>query len=269
MFTLKSVWYEDAYLGMGEIVESEGRYISTSYNSKHDGYGAKIEIAPIEYTSWGDYGGGTVERANYNYITENYKALLEGNIIKPAHGHYNGHEMHMLACLLDSYNLSVEDIEQILSDNNLDTSLASEASSLLDDIDQLKNYPVICDESLHELEAELLDDAFGNYLTWDMMRVIENWYYHNEELNALELDILDIIDYDYDPENEDGQNKLAKHIINTYYEDYDMIWEDANGPYIDIDRLLAKDHVKAGIKKIVDKLIKKAVKNSIKNFWVD
>ena len=268
MFTLKSIWYEDAYLGMGEIAESEGEYISTSWNSKHDGYGDRIAIMPIEYTLWGDYVGGTVERANYEYIVENYEALIEGNIIKPAHGDYNGHEMYMLACLLDSYNLSVDDIEQILLDNNLDASLASEASSLLDDIGGLKNYPVICEDSLYQLESKLLDEAFNDYLTWDIMKAIENWYYHNEELDALNLDVLDIIESDYG-QNEDGQNELAKHIIYTYYDDYEAIYEDANGPYIDIDRLLAKKHIKKDVKKIVNKLIKKATKKHIKNFWVD
>ena len=266
MFTLKSIWHNDVYLGMGEIVPTESEYISTGWNSNHDGYGTKIEIAPIENTLWGDYAGSVESRSNYEYIMSTYKDLLDANIIKRAGGHYNASQLYILASLENGWNLSADDIEQILAENDLDNSLASEVSWLLYDLD---NNGVICEESLQELEAELLEEAFENYLTWDIMRVIENWYYYNEELNALELDILDIIDCDYDPENEDGQNELAKHIINTYYDDYDMVWEDANGPYLDIDRLLAKDHVKIGIKKIVDKLIKKAVKESIKTFWVD
>lgn len=98
-----------------------------------------------------DYSGGTVHRANYLIICEEYK---EEALVALLYGNYG------------TYAIAVS-LKGLLCGSD-------EAKKLIETLTKLQNYPVIDEEQLSQYEAELIDQAWDSWAKDDFVKLIEN-----------------------------------------------------------------------------------------------
>jgi hypothetical protein len=280
-YTLKELWYDVDDLWMNQVVSKESDYVSVPYSSNIDNYGTKIALWEIPYVAWGDYHNGTVERSNFEYLKSEYALLFDDHILKACYGGYNSQTVYMP---YDLYKLSdhEDDIMQWLKDNNHSIELTDEVMLLLDELRLLDNYPVFDEELLYSIEQDIFDESASDWITWEIMKHIDNWYDDHDDLDyVLKLTASELIDEVYkddqlkntarteqDSNNNNKQDMFTLDLLHKFYEDYEVIYEDAVSCYIDIDKLMSKERVKDYCMEIVDQLIYDATKDKVKNFWV-
>lgn len=116
---------------------------------------------------YSDYGGGyTIAKANIRYIEDNYKDLIDKELISTDSTAYNGENMEFKFAALADDKL----YEELLS---------------------LEGYPVLDDQTLSEVEMELEDECWNSYGR-DMFKdaLIEKYGEEAEELSDEEIDDL-------------------------------------------------------------------------------
>lgn len=156
----------------------------------------------IPLCSYSDYSGTTVERSNFEVCLEEieeYGGILGVN----AWTVYGGHGTTALA-IRGGWNIP-EDCE------------------LFEYIEGLYSYAVISESHMSELEVELEIEAFADYIEYDLIRALE------KKFSGPETDL------DMDMADSEDMWKLYRYLMeasNTF-----PVFEDPNGPYIDIDRL--------------------------------
>lgn len=120
---------------------------SVSYGDiKHDTNGQFLEVP---YSTWSDYSGDTVNRANYEYMLDNYK------------DHPYFHEIY------GGYNTSgiLLDV-RIFDDSEI-------GDDLLEKIEGLLNYPLFNDEYLSDLEMRLSKESWDGWVKYDLKRALD------------------------------------------------------------------------------------------------
>jgi len=95
------------------------------------------EFLELPFSTWGNYGGSTVSRSNFNWWIENKKES-RGRLWVEINGGYNSHGI-----LIKLSELSNEDKENI---------------------EQLFDYPLFDDEYLSNLEYEILEESIPDWI---------------------------------------------------------------------------------------------------------
>lgn len=163
-------------------------------------------ILVIPYTWSGDYVGGSVERANREYFSENYDVIGIGN------GSYSSDYAHV-----NAYELFRN-------------------RQLMEEIESLADYPCISDDKHSYVEMEMESDDWKNWIEHDLrselvkLAVPDSDENDQEEIEAIEK-IADI----YDNMSSEKLQELyhrAKEKTNTYWHS-----ESGNGGYVDVEKI--------------------------------
>lgn len=166
-----------AYMWDGEPddMPGPGEIVFAGYNGMRpvDKYETGQFVA-IPYTSWGDYVGGTVERANYEALLED----MPDTFVEVRYD-YDG---HMLAIRPEQIT---DDIDEIIA--------------------SLQDYPLYNEEAHSMLEMRLVEEAWDCYLRDDLRRDLDHAGVDTDELDwdaVRERYYTMTYEYNYGPECE-------------------------------------------------------------------
>lgn len=112
--------------------------------SRHELEAREHVYLPIPYTAWGDYCGGTVERANFEALVQDF----EDFVVQVGHGSHDGQSLYL----------------------KVGTSVPTELLSI---IDGLADYPLYHDEALSEVEQAVEESDLDSWIVDDVRREIE------------------------------------------------------------------------------------------------
>lgn len=105
----------------------------------------KIDLVGLPFTGGSDYSGSTSDKANHQWIVENYG---HHPALREVFGGYGTYDVVFIASLLNEETRG--ELEDLAND--------------------LEKYPVLDDDTLHQLEQEIIDEAWGDYLASDIKR---------------------------------------------------------------------------------------------------
>lgn len=174
-------WRRDCDLD--DAIENLGAIYYGDMNPNKDG-----KYVEMPHCTFSDYSGCLVQRSNYEWMLENYK---DNENIHRIYGGYG------TAGILFS-------IEYLESDNELQ-----------DIVNMLFDYPVIDDEKLSELELQIDEESWNDYIKSYIVRQLDN------------------VNYNYNEDNLQGVVYNIMDKINEYF-----IHEDSNSSYLDIDKII-------------------------------
>lgn len=145
---------ECAAIGYGRCAPYKGKLPSTPLRLSADHTQLVFEVP---YCSGSDYSGSMVEKANYKEFGELFPD------IPYVHNSYGGHGTFAIfieLCRFLSADLSLEN-ENPTPENILET------------IEGLEDYPLINDEAISHLEMEATEEAWNDWIAFDLKRAIE------------------------------------------------------------------------------------------------
>jgi hypothetical protein len=178
--------------------------LSTSYGDWHKPKSDETDVwALIEYTSWSDYSGSLVDKANHKTLTDSFDAASfeDGIDYIDYHG---GHGTRALAVRLSS--LDADDPDGWLE-------------SIVDTLEGLEDYP-LADESLHsEMEMESQNEAWESWAKSDFERaLLKTLQAHFEAQDNFRewLEYCDVSDFATDAQVSEWFYTLAD-TSNTYW----------------------------------------------------
>ncbi len=118
-------------------------------------------IVDVNYTLWGDYCGGTVERANCKWFEDNYAANEDSALHAAVNIDYRG---------FYSYSVTV-DLYELWLASKVDQG---EIEELFEAIRGLENYCVIDDQLLCEVEEEIRASDWDSFARDEFRDVVVN-----------------------------------------------------------------------------------------------
>lgn len=190
------------------IKEALERFKDENLYTKIDsGYPDYAPMYEVNLTVYSDYSGGTVEMANYKYLTEHEDY---GQFIESTSYGYGG----------NGVGFRVADLEALESPDDMLSFM-----EMLDEIDSLSDYPVFNEDELTEIEWNIEQEYIEQDIIPDIRRYIEGILDDNEQQPALDADDL----------SEDGLYELVRQAMEQANE-Y-CIFETGGMPYIDLERL--------------------------------
>lgn len=171
----------------------------------HENIDGNLRMIP--YTLHSDYSGGTVECANCKYLDENYKPLRSKAIWRV----YGGYDTEGYIMLRNPQDFQPDNFELSILWDQLREEIAS-----------LHDYPLFNDEVLSELELELEESSWNDWVKYDLEKaLIEKGIYNDDTMPS-----------------SDELCKLFHQCAekaNVYFE-----CESHNSGYWDIDRIVKK-----------------------------
>ena len=132
-------------------VRGEGRYRHRDLTEDETGW-------DLPNASFGDYSGGTVERAN----SRSFKELFGDAIELEQGGHSSVTTWISTTSIQDMSDEKFEELKKV--------------------IESLDNYPVIDDLTLSEVELELENEAWEGWIEADFLKELHSWF--SEEMDA-------------------------------------------------------------------------------------
>lgn len=181
-----------------------GTSISMGSGYSYNRYAAKDsmpDLIRVPGTSWGDYAGSGVDRANCTALFEDFP-----HFFVEAGGGWDSHEL-----LMPTYWQPDDE------DETPDESLTMVLDII---VGMVTDYPLYRDESLSELEMEEAGKAWGDYLQWDVPRSLREAGVPDECLDALSDEELQGLWWDAEREaNESAYLESATSIVFPQYED--------------------------------------------------
>jgi hypothetical protein len=164
-------------------------------------------IVMLEYCTYSDYSGGTVERANYKAMSEDFAAPW----LKETYGGHGTTGLAIdVAAWLEAYD-----------DEDRDT--IAEAESILEAIEGLEDYPLYSEDAHGELEMELENEALPDVYR-EIARSVDDL--RRPRLEAYLSDLPEDVAF--------ACYRVACEETNTYAQ-----CEDAVSAYIDVKRIRA------------------------------
>lgn len=158
------------------------------------------DILDLKYMSGSDYSGGSVTRANYESFMEEFGEVPGVISLFGSHG---------------SYGVGVR-IEAV-------------SPEMIEVFEKLKNYPVIDEDKVSEVEMEWQDEAWKNWARSDFLRAL------NDKFPELEDQIEALA------EQKEGEGDALYGLFEEAREKANVYWESENaGMHIDIERVVAK-----------------------------
>jgi hypothetical protein len=142
-----------------------------------------VELDKLEYCSFGDYdNSGSVERANYKYIKENYDDIFNV-FIWECYGSYGSQGLFTIQGLfelIDHYPyVTASSLRRWLtimlgySPEKFTQDQIDQLVSLKEEVDGLRNYPALDDDTLYELENDLTLESLFDHDTYDIMQCLD------------------------------------------------------------------------------------------------
>jgi hypothetical protein len=142
-----------------------------------------VQLEQIEYCSFGDYdNSGSIERANYKHVTDNYSELINVFIWECYGGYGQGlYTLHGLFELIENYpNVTAASLYRWLeltlgySPERFDQDIVDQLVSLKEEVDGLRHYCVFDDEQHSNLERELTIESLFENDDYDILKMLDN-----------------------------------------------------------------------------------------------
>lgn len=169
----------------------------------------------VPYTGYSDYSGGTVEMSNFRGILEDWEGD-GGDWLREAYGGYGTRELFWSPELMYRWATELE----LTPDQREDRFY--KVSEWYDLLDGLQDYPLMDEQDFSDLEFQLEQESWEDWVEWDVTRKLANL--------APELEDIDW---------EDSELERLFHQAAEQANEY-AIHETGGTVYWDLDRIMPK-----------------------------